>query len=270
MADKNRLDIILYERGFTESREKAKKLINDGSIAVNGKIQKKAGFSVGETDVVELCGDVMPYVSRGGFKLEKAIKVFNLDLTGDVCADIGASTGGFTDCMLQNGAVKVFAVDVGSNQLSFKLRNDSRVINLEKTNFRHVDKALFADGVDFASVDVSFISLEHILPNLYSVLKDEGRAVCLIKPQFEAGKENVGKNGVVKDLSVHTFVVEKIYDLASDCGFTVIGLDFSPVKGPQGNIEYLIYLSKNKVDNFVSKDKIDNIVILSHENFRKE
>ena len=267
MADKNRLDILLYERGFTDSREKAKKLINEGSVAVNGKIQKKAGFSVGESDAIELCGEVMPYVSRGGFKLEKAIKVFDLELRGLTCADIGASTGGFSDCMLQNGAVKVFAIDVGSDQLSYKLRNDARVINLEKTNFRYVDKNLFAPGVDFASVDVSFISLEHILPNLYEILKDDGQAVCLIKPQFEAGKENVGKNGVVKDLTIHTDVVDKIYDFAIDCGFDVSGFDFSPIKGPQGNIEYLIHLSKSEGKTSVIKDEIKNTVVLSHESF---
>ena len=263
MADKNRLDVLLFERGFTDSREKAKKLINDGSVAVNGKPVTKAGFTVSDSDVIELCGDVMPYVSRGGYKLEKAIKVFEIDLNGCICADIGASTGGFTDCMLQNGAVKVFSVDVGSDQLSYKLRSDTRVINLEKTNFRYADKTLFGDEVDFASVDVSFISLKHILPNLFEILTDSGKAVCLIKPQFEAGKEHVGKNGVVKEASTHIAVVENIYDLAVETGFGVSGIDFSPIKGPQGNIEYLIMLCKNKNSSY-NRDNIKKMVELSH------
>ncbi len=257
---------MLYERGFTDSREKAKKLINGGSVAVNGKVVKKAGYNVSEDDVVELCGAVMPYVSRGGFKLEKAISVFDINLSGLVCADIGASTGGFTDCMLQNGAAKVYSVDVGSNQLSYKLQSDSRVINLEKTNFRYIDKSIFADRVDFCSVDVSFISLKHILPNLFEILKPNGSAVCLIKPQFEAGRENIGKNGVVKEFSIHISVIENIYDFAIETGFSVAGIDYSPIKGPQGNIEYLINLSKDKADDKNIRDKIKNTVEKSHNN----
>lgn len=269
MADKIRLDVLLHDRGFVDSREKAKKLIKDGSVMVNGKVQSKAGTMVNETDVVELCGELMPYVSRGGFKLEKAVEVFRLKLDGCTCMDIGASTGGFTDCMLQNGAVKVFAVDVGSAQLSHKLLADNRVINMEQTNFRYLSKENVPDDINFASVDVSFISLKYIIPNLFNILADGGRAVCLIKPQFEAGKDNIGKNGIVKDISVHKNVVFDVYAFAKESGFSVQGLDFSPIKGPKGNIEYLIYLKKGGTNVTLDDKKIEEIVLNSHKELNR-
>ena len=269
MTEKIRLDVLLYEKGFVDSREKAKKLIKDGSVMVNGKIQTKAGVLVSGTETVELCGELMPYVSRGGFKLEKAIDVFGIELKDLVCMDIGASTGGFTDCMLQNGAALVYAIDVGSGQLSCKLSSDKRVVNMEKTNFRYLSKENVPDEIDFASVDVSFISLSHIIPNLYTFLKNGASSVCLIKPQFEAGKEKLGKNGIVKDISVHKEVIHNIYRLAVDTGFTVRGLDFSPIKGPKGNIEYLIYLQKTQEASVFNEEKISEIVINSHNELNR-
>lgn len=242
MSDKERIDCALVSRGLIESREKAKAIIMSGIVFVNNQKCDKAGDTVKPEDIIEIRGEKLKYVSRGGLKLEKAVDVFSIDLNGLVCADIGASTGGFTDCMLQNGAKKVYSIDVGYGQLAWKLRTDSRVINLERTNFRYVTSEQVPELLDFASVDVSFISLSLILPVLKNLLKNEGRVVCLIKPQFEAGKENVGKKGVVRDKAVHIDVVKKIIDLALKEGFSVIGLDFSPVKGPEGNIEYLCYL----------------------------
>lgn len=242
---KERLDKELVRLGFCDSREKAKAIIMSGIVFVNNQRYDKAGDTVCPDDIIEVRGETLKYVSRGGLKLEKAVKSFGIDLSGLVCADIGASTGGFTDCMLQNGAKKVFAVDVGYGQLAWKLRTDERVVNLERTNFRYVTNEQIPDMLDFASVDVSFISLSLILPVLHTLLKEGGRAVCLIKPQFEAGKENVGKKGVVRDKSVHIAVVEKIIDLVAECSFSLIGLDFSPIKGPEGNIEYLCYIEKS-------------------------
>ena len=269
MAEKSRLDVLLYERGFVDSREKAKKLIKDGSVMINGKVQNKAGTTVSENDTVELCGELMPYVSRGGFKLEKAIDVFGIELNDCCCMDIGASTGGFTDCMLHNGATKVYAIDVGSGQLSHKLLSDERVINMEQTNFRYLSTDEVADEIDFASVDVSFISLRHIIPNLYKFLKNEACAVCLIKPQFEAGKDNIGKNGIVKDISVHKDVVVGIYRFAIESGFAVGDIDFSPIKGPKGNIEYLIYLKKSESEVTFDEQKISEIVRNSHSELNR-
>lgn len=270
MAEKIRLDILLYERGFVDSREKAKKLIKDGSVMVNGTVQTKAGINVSDSDTVELCGELMPYVSRGGFKLKKSIEVFNISLVGCICMDIGASTGGFTDCMLQNGASKVYAVDVGSAQLSHKLLSDSRVVNMEKINFRYLSVEDISDEIDFASVDVSFISLKYIIPNLFKFLKHGATAVCLIKPQFEAGKENVGKNGIVKEIGIHKDVVTDIYCFSIESGFSVEGLDFSPIKGPKGNIEYLIYLKKDeKGVTVVNEQHISEIVINSHRELNR-
>lgn len=243
---KTRLDLAVLERGHTESREKAKALIMAGAVYVNGQKQLKAGTTVTEEDVIEVRGEKMPYVSRGGFKLEKAMQEFGLTLTGKVCADIGASTGGFTDCMLQNGAVKVYAIDVGYGQLAWKLRTDERVVNLERTNFRYITEQEIPEPVDFASVDVSFISLRIILPVLRERLREGGQAVCLIKPQFEAGRENVGKKGVVRDPHVHEEVIETITDFALNNGFSLLGLTFSPIKGPEGNIEYLMYVEKTE------------------------
>ena len=244
MADKLRLDVALTERGFAESREKAKALIMAGIVFVNNQKSDKAGNTIKPDDIIEVRGETLKYVSRGGLKLEKAMTAFDLKLDGFICADIGASTGGFTDCMLQNGASKVYAIDVGYGQLAWKLRTDERVINLERTNFRYVTEEQVPDKLDFASVDVSFISLSLILPVMRTLLKDNGTAVCLIKPQFEAGKENVGKKGVVREKSVHIAVINKITELIKENNFSLLGLDFSPVKGPEGNIEYLCYIRK--------------------------
>ena len=244
MTEKTRLDIALFERGFAESREKAKALIMAGIVFVNNQKSDKAGNTVKPDDIIEVRGETLKYVSRGGLKLEKAMKSFNISLEDCICADIGASTGGFTDCMLQNGAKKVYSIDVGYGQLAWKLRTDERVINLERTNFRYVTREQVPDELDFASVDVSFISLYHILPNLRTLLKEGGRAVCLIKPQFEAGRENVGKKGVVRDKAVHIAVIEKIIGLIAENNYSLLGLDFSPIKGPEGNIEYLCYIKK--------------------------
>ncbi len=245
MQDKTRLDVALFEKGYAESREKAKALIMAGIVYVNNQKCDKAGMTVKPDDCIEVRGNTLKYVSRGGLKLEKAIKVFNPDLNDTICADIGASTGGFTDCMLQNGAKKVYAIDVGYGQLAWKLRTDERVVNLERTNFRYVTKEQVPDALDFASVDVSFISLSHIFPVLKTLLKENGKAVCLIKPQFEAGKENVGKKGVVREKGVHIAVIEKIIGLVKENGYCLLGIDFSPVKGPEGNIEYLCYIENS-------------------------
>ena len=242
MAEKLRLDVALFEKGFCESREKAKALIMAGQVYVNGQKVIKGGSVLKEDDEIEVRGKKMPFVSRGGLKLQKAVDVFGVKLENTVCMDIGASTGGFTDCMLQHGAKKVYAIDVGYGQLAWKLRNDERVINLERTNFRYVTKEVIKDDIDFASVDVSFISLKLILPVMRELLKENGEAVCLIKPQFEAGREKVGKKGVVRDTAVHVEVVEGICSFVLENGFDILSLDFSPVKGPEGNIEYLLSL----------------------------
>lgn len=243
---KERLDVLVTKQGFAESREKAKALIMAGEVFVNGQREDKAGAVFEEEKVtIEVRGKALPYVSRGGLKLEKALQHFPLSVQDKVCMDIGASTGGFTDCMLQNGASKVYSVDVGHGQLAWKLRNDERVVCMEKTNFRYMQKEDIADELDFASCDVSFISLTKILIPARNLLKDGGEMVCLIKPQFEAGREKVGKKGVVREPSVHKEVIEKIIDFASMVGFDIIQLDYSPIKGPEGNIEYLIYIRKN-------------------------
>ncbi len=265
MADKLRLDVALTQRGFAESREKAKALIMSGIVFVNNQKSDKAGNTVKPDDIIEVRGEALKYVSRGGLKLEKAVEVFSLSLDGYVCADIGASTGGFTDCMLQNNAAKVYSIDVGYGQLAWKLRTDSRVINLERTNFRYVTEAEVPDKLDFASVDVSFISLSLILPVLRNLLKADGTAVCLIKPQFEAGKEKVGKKGVVRDKSVHIEVIEKIIDIALQNKFSLLGLDFSPVKGPEGNIEYLCYLKKSDNPEILIDKTAERVVNDSYE-----
>ena len=246
MTEKTRLDQALVERGLCTGRDRAKGIIMAGQVYVNHQKADKAGMSVSPDDEIEVRGDQLAYVSRGGLKLEKAMKEFNLRLDGCICADIGASTGGFTDCMLQNGAVKVYAIDVGYGQLAWKLRCDERVINLERTNIRHVTDKEVPEPLDFASVDVSFISLKLVLPVLFNLLKDNGEAVCLIKPQFEAGRELVGKKGVVRDENTHIMVVDNALSAAKDNGFTPIHLTFSPVKGPEGNIEYLMHLKKGE------------------------
>ena len=243
---KKRLDVILTERQLAGSREKAKAIIMSGNVFVKGVREDKAGatFDENEEDIV-VRGNPQKYVSRGGYKLEKAIEEFGIDLAGLVCMDIGSSTGGFTDCMLQNGASKVYSIDVGTGQLAWKLRNDERVVCMEKTNFRYVTPERIPDPVDFASADVSFISLDKILPAAYPILNGSGRMVCLIKPQFEAGREQVGKKGVVRDRSVHEQVIGKVINAAREYGFSPEGLTYSPIKGPEGNIEYLLLLAKD-------------------------
>lgn len=244
---KKRLDILVTERGLAESREKAKTLIMAGQVYVDGQKADKPGDTFSEDAAVEVRGKGLPYVSRGGLKLEKAMREFGLQLQGRTCMDIGASTGGFTDCMLQNGAQRVYSVDVGYGQLAWSLRTDPRVVNLERTNARYLTREQVPEEIGFFSVDVSFISLTLILPAVRPLLAEHGQAVCLIKPQFEAGREKVGKKGVVRDKAVHEEVIEKIRSFALENGFSVLGLTFSPVKGPEGNIEYLIYLERSEV-----------------------
>ncbi len=249
--DKERLDVLLVNRGLAPSREKAKALIMAGDVFVNGQREDKPGTTFEEAKItsLEVKGAQLPYVSRGGLKLEKAVKNFGFSLEGMVCMDIGASTGGFTDCMLQNGAAKVYSVDVGHGQLDWKLRSDERVVCMEKTNFRYMVRDDIEDDLDFASCDVSFISLTKILLPARRLLKDGAEMVCLIKPQFEAGKEKVGKKGVVRDPEVHSEVVHRIFDFMGIAGFEVLHLDFSPIKGPEGNIEYLIHIRKDASRN---------------------
>lgn len=269
MQKKTRLDVAVYEQGYAPSREKAKAIIMAGIVYVNNQKVDKAGFELKEGDVLEVRGKTLQYVSRGGLKLEKAMQEFPITLEGKICMDVGASTGGFTDCMLQNGAVKVYSVDVGYGQLAWKLRTDERVVNLERTNFRYATREQIPDEIDFASVDVSFISLKHILPNLNTLLAPDGQAVCLIKPQFEAGKEKVGKKGVVRDLNVHLEVVENVINLAVENGFSVMGLQFSPIKGPEGNIEYLIYLNKSSTPIVSENVNAKELVNMSHTELDK-
>ena len=244
MAKKTRLDVLLVERGLMESRQKAQATIMSGLVFVKGQRVDKPGTAVDNEAEIEIRGNVLKYVSRGGLKLEKAMATFPVELKDAVCADIGASTGGFTDCMLQNGASKVYAVDVGYGQLAWKLREDPRVVCMERTNARYLTHEQVPDELDFASVDVSFISLKLILPALCGLLKDGGHVACLVKPQFEAGKEKVGKKGVVRDPAVHLEVLENFLNHAKESGFTVLGITYSPIRGPEGNIEYLGYLEK--------------------------
>ena len=258
---KERLDVLLVEQGFAASREKAKAIIMSGSVFVNGQREDKAGTTFDPAKAtIEVKGHTLKYVSRGGLKLEKAMKSFSITLENKVCMDIGASTGGFTDCMLQSGATKVYSVDVGHGQLAWSLRNDERVVCMEKTNFRYLTREDIQDDLDFASVDVSFISLSKILLPARKLLKDGGQMVCLIKPQFEAGKDKVGKKGVVREKSVHQEVIEKIYTLTEILGFQILGLEYSPIKGPEGNIEYLIYIEKNPAENEKTKEYTESIV----------
>ena len=255
---------MLYERGLAASREKAKAIIMSGIVYVDNQKADKPGADYSEDVSIEVRGSTLKYVSRGGLKLEKAMEVFPITLDGCIAMDIGASTGGFTDCMLQNNAAKVYSIDVGYGQLAWKLRTDERVVNLERTNFRYVTSEQIPDEIDFFSVDVCFISLQLVLPVVRPFLKKDGCAVCLIKPQFEAGKGKVGKNGVVRDKAVHIEVIRKIYDFCLENGFSVLDLDYSPIKGPEGNIEYLIYIEKS--DSPVSEKQIDieSVVAQSH------
>lgn len=241
---KIRLDQLVFELGLTESRERAKTTIMSGLVYVNGQKADKPGMQIAPDAKVEVRGDALPYVSRGGFKLEKALKVFPVDPTGMVCIDCGASTGGFTDVLLQNGAAKVYAVDVGYGQLAWSLRNDARVISMERTNVRYITAEQIPEPLDLAVMDLSFISVKLILPAVYPLLKDDAAVVCLIKPQFEAGRDEVGKKGVVRDKHVHLSVLRSFLEFVPTAGFTALGLDFSPIKGPEGNIEYLGYLRK--------------------------
>lgn len=265
MMNKKRLDCLLVEKGFCESREKAKAVIMSGIVYVENQKADKAGATYPGHAKIEVRGKTMPFASRGGYKLEKAINAFEIDLRDQICMDIGASTGGFTDCMLQNGAKKVYAVDVGYGQLAWKLRTDERVVNLERTNIRYIDSTLVPEEISFFSVDVSFISLCLVIPAVKPLLADGARAVCLIKPQFEAGRENVGKKGVVRDKKVHEEVVEKIVGFVQAQGFTVLGLDFSPIKGPEGNIEYLIYIEKSEMMREFERSNVQKVVKDSHD-----
>lgn len=264
-TNKRRLDIALFERGLAPSREKAKAIIMSGIVYVNNQKSDKAGREIKADDIIEVRGSTLKYVSRGGLKLEKAMESFPIVLENKICMDVGASTGGFTDCMLMNGAAKVYSVDVGYGQLAWKLRTDERVVNLERTNFRYATDEQIIDKIDFASVDVSFISLKHILPNLNKFLAENAMAVCLIKPQFEAGKNKVGKKGVVSDLNTHLEVIENVIGMAIENGFSVKGLEFSPIKGPEGNIEYLIFLEKSDKPVIDSAVNTKELVNQSHE-----
>lgn len=242
---KERLDVLLVSRGLAESREKAKAIIMSGNVYVDGQKEDKAGTSFNDKVNIEVRGNTLKYVSRGGLKLEKAMANFDVTLEGKICMDVGSSTGGFTDCMLQNGAVRVYAVDVGHGQLAWKLRNDESVVCMEKTNIRYVTPDDIPDKIQFSSIDVSFISLTKVLGPVKELLSDDGQIVCLIKPQFEAGREKVGKHGVVRDKAVHLEVINKVIEYAVSIGFEVLNLEFSPVKGPEGNIEYLLHLQKH-------------------------
>ena len=241
---KERLDVLLVKRGLAESREKAKAIIMTGNVFVEEQREDKAGSTFAEDVQSRIKGTPMKYVSRGGYKLEKAMELWHVPLQDKLCMDVGSSTGGFTDCMLQNGAVKVYAIDVGTNQLAWKLRQDERVVSMEKTNIRYVTPEDIADPIDFSSIDVAFISLTKVLIPVWNLLKNGGRVVCLVKPQFEAGREKVGKKGVVRDKKVHEEVVCHIMTYALSMGFEILGLSYSPIKGPEGNIEYLLYIEK--------------------------
>jgi 23S rRNA (cytidine1920-2'-O)/16S rRNA (cytidine1409-2'-O)-methyltransferase len=263
---KERLDVLLVNRGLATSREKAKAVIMSGNVYVDGQKEDKAGQSFPDTVNIEVRGTTLKYVSRGGLKLEKAMECFDVEPNGKVCMDVGSSTGGFTDCMLQNGAVKVYAVDVGHGQLDWKLRNDPRVVCMEKTNIRYVTPEDIADKIQLSSIDVSFISLTKVLEPVKNLLDDEGEIVCLIKPQFEAGREKVGKHGVVRDPQVHREVIDKVIEYAVSIGFEVKNLEFSPVKGPEGNIEYLLHIRKHTEGIFedIPVD-VEQIVASAHE-----
>ena len=247
MSAKTRLDVLLVERGFVESRQKAQAVIMAGSVFVAGQRVDKPGTSVPNEAEIEVRGHVLRYVSRGGLKLEKAMQTFPLTLDGKICADIGASTGGFTDCLLQQGAKKVFAIDVGYGQLDWKIRSDERVVVMERTNIRYVTPEDLGEPLDLSVIDVSFIGLEIVLPTIKTLLKPTGQVLCLIKPQFEAGKENVGKKGVVRDPKIHKMVLDNFVSLVNTLGFRILGLTFSPVKGPEGNIEFLGHLTLDDV-----------------------
>ena len=264
---KERLDVLLVKGGFAESREKAKAIIMSGNVFVNNNREDKAGQTFDEKAIIEVRGNTLKYVSRGGLKLEKAMANFEVSIDGKICMDVGASTGGFTDCMLQNGAVKVYSIDVGHGQLAWKLRQDERVVCMEKTNIRYVTNEDIPDLIDFSSIDVSFISLTKVLLPVRNLLTDEGEIVCLIKPQFEAGREKVGKKGVVRDPAVHQEVIEKVRDYAMSIFMEPCHLSFSPIKGPEGNIEYLLHLKKHPEGTGVTdslKVSVEAVVAEAH------
>jgi 23S rRNA (cytidine1920-2'-O)/16S rRNA (cytidine1409-2'-O)-methyltransferase len=265
--EKNRLDLILYNKGLFESREKAKAAIMSGIVFVDGERADKPGTIYKEDCAIEIKGKTIPYVSRGGLKLEKAITEFNIELTDLTCVDVGASTGGFTDVMLKNGAKKVYSVDVGYGQLAWELRNDPRVICMERTNFRYITKEQISEPLDFGSADVSFISLKLILPPLKALLKPDGKVVCLVKPQFEAGRSKVGKKGVVRDPKVHEEVIDSIIPFAEGLGFSVADLSFSPITGPEGNIEYLLYLINGDIEK-KTEINVSDVVNSAHAKHR--
>lgn len=266
---KERLDVLLVNRGLAPSREKAKTMIMEGNVFVNNNREDKAGSMFPDDCNIEIKGNTLKYVSRGGLKLEKAMTHFGITLDGKICMDIGASTGGFTDCMLQNGASKVYAVDVGYGQFAWKLRQDERVVCMEKTNIRYVTPNDIDDALDFASVDVSFISLTKVLGPARELLKEHGQMVCLIKPQFEAGREKVGKKGVVREKSVHEEVIEKIITFALENGFSIHNLEYSPIKGPEGNIEYLVYIEKDENPKKEESVDIHEVVEAAHGSLDK-
>lgn len=259
---KQRLDILLTEKNLFDSRARAKAMIMAGKVLVNGQKVDKAGTLIPIDAEIRILGEDLPFVSRGGLKLQKALDVFKIVLSGKIAADVGASTGGFTDCMLQHGAKKVYAIDVGYGQLAWKLRSNVQVVNMERTNIRNVTRQDILDELDFVSIDVAFISLEKVLPVVFDLLKDSGEVVALIKPQFEAGREHVGKRGVVRDKNIHAAVIERVLNFATGLGFGVHGLDFSPVKGPEGNIEYLAHLAKTSSAAYA---EILSVVNLAHE-----
>ena len=267
MKNKQRLDLLLVQQGLAETRTKAQALIMSGQVYVNNQKADKPGASFAPDVELSLRGNACPYVSRGGLKLEKALQVWPITLEGKTCADIGSSTGGFTDCMLQNGAAKVYAVDVGTNQLAWKLRTDPRVVCLEKTNARTLTAEQVPDPLDFASIDVSFISLKLIFPALYPLLRQGGEIACLIKPQFEAGREKVGKKGVIRDAAVHLEVLEHFLEHAKENNFTILGITYSPIRGPEGNIEYLGYLRKSEEQD--ADIDLRAVVTASHETLKE-
>lgn len=270
MENKERLDNFLVKNEFFKSRQKAKFAIDNGNIYINNIVEKKSSKLVTSEDKIEIKGEVLPFVSKGGLKLDKAINNFKIVISNKICADIGASTGGFTDCMLQNKAKKVYAIDVGTDQLDKKIKNNSKVINMEQTNIKQIDVSTI-EQMDFIGTDVSFISIIHVLPKIYELLKIKGKSVVLIKPQFEAGPKNINKNGVVKDIKIHKKIILNIILLANKLGFNIIDLDYSPIKGPAGNIEYLLYIEKNEnnlLDIYNIKNKIDCITSEAFKNLK--
>lgn len=267
-VDKERLDVLLVEKGLAESREKAKTLIMTGNVFVNGQREDKAGTKIDKSLEIFVKSNPNPYVSRGGLKLEKAMEQYPIELTGKICMDVGSSTGGFTDCMLQNGAVKVYSIDVGRGQLAWKLRQDPRVVCMEKTNIRYVEPKDIDEKAAFVSIDVSFISLKKVLTPVKALMADGAEMVCLIKPQFEAGREKVGKKGVVRDIQVHKDVVKTIVGHAHGLGFNCLGVDYSPIKGPEGNIEYLLYL-RNEPNEQVIESFLEDVDIMVDRSHKK-